>query len=70
VPLRITLTTLGPPAGFERGAVNAYLGIIPSFADHALAKLAGQLVTDETVHFAILNQALGRPLPAAISFGV
>ena len=57
-------------AGLERGAVNAYLGIIPSFADHALAKLAGQLASDETVHFAILNQALGRPLPAAMSFGV
>jgi rubrerythrin len=57
-------------AGLERGAVNAYLGIIPSFADHALAKLAGQLASDETVHFAILNQALGRPLPEAMSFGV
>jgi rubrerythrin len=57
-------------AGLERGAVNAYLGIIPSFADHALAKLAGQLASDETVHFAILNQALGRPLPPAMSFGV
>jgi rubrerythrin len=57
-------------AGLERGAVNAYLGIIPSFADHALAKLAGQLASDETVHFAILNQALGRPLPAVMSFGV
>ena len=57
-------------AGLERGAVNAYLGIIPSFADHSLAKLAGQLASDETVHFAILNQALGRPLPAAMSFGV
>ena len=57
-------------AGLERGAVNAYLGIIPSFADHSLAKLAGQLASDETVHFAILNQALGRPLPEAMSFGV
>jgi rubrerythrin len=57
-------------AGLERGAVNAYLGIIPSFADHALAKLAGQLASDETEHFAILNQALGRPLPEAMSFGV
>ena len=57
-------------AGLERGAVNAYLGIIPSFADHALAKLAGQLASDETVHFAILNQALGRPLPAPLTFGV
>lgn len=57
-------------AGLERGAVNAYLGIIPSFADHSLAKLAGQLASDEAVHFAILNQALGHPLPEAMSFGV
>jgi rubrerythrin len=57
-------------AALERGAINAYLGIIPAFADHALAKLAGQLASDETVHFAILNQALGGPLPAAMSFGV
>jgi rubrerythrin len=57
-------------AALERGAINAYLGIIPSFGDHALAKLAGQLASDETVHFAILNQALGGPLPAAMSFGV
>jgi Ferritin-like domain len=34
-------------AGLERGATNAYLGIIPSFADRALAKLAGQLAADE-----------------------
>ena len=68
--LKTQADVLNFAAGLERGAVNAYLGIIPSFADHALAKLAGQLASDETVHFAILNQALGRPLPAAMSFGV
>jgi rubrerythrin len=68
--LRNQTDVLNFAAGLERGAVNAYLGIIPSFADHALAKLAGQLASDETVHFAILNQALGRPLPMAMSFGV
>jgi rubrerythrin len=57
-------------AGLERGAVNAYLGIIPSFADRALAKLAGQLAADETGHFITLTQALGRELPAPLSFGV
>ena len=57
-------------AGLERGATNAYLGIIPSFADHALAKLAGQLAADETEHFIVLTQALGRPLPPPFSFGV
>jgi rubrerythrin len=57
-------------AGLERGAVNAYLGIIPSFADRQLAKLAGQLAADETEHFIVLTQALGRALPAPFSFGV
>jgi rubrerythrin len=56
-------------AGLERGAVNAYLGIIPSFADRPLAKLAGQLAADETGHFIVLIQALGQKLPAAFSFG-
>jgi rubrerythrin len=68
--LKTQADVLNFAAGLERGAVNAYLGIIPSFADHALAKLAGQLASDETVHFAILNQALGRPLPAPLGFGV
>ena len=55
--------------GLERGAVNAYLGIIPSFADRGLAKLAGQLAADESGHFIVLTRALGRPLPAPMSFG-
>jgi rubrerythrin len=56
-------------AGLELEAVNAYLGIVPSFSERQLATLAGQLAADETVHFTVLNQALGRPLPAAMSFG-
>jgi rubrerythrin len=68
--LKTQADVLNFAAGLERGAVNAYLGIIPSFADSALATLAGQLASDETVHFAILNQSLGRPLPAPLSFGV
>lgn len=54
----------------ERGAVNAYLGIIPSFSDRQWAKLAGQLATDEREHFTVLTQALGRTLPTPLSFGV
>ena len=57
-------------AGLERGAINAYLGIIPSFADRTIAKLAGQLAADETGHFIVLTQSLGRALPAPLSFGV
>jgi rubrerythrin len=56
-------------AGLEDGAVNAYLGIIPAFHDGQLALLAGQLAADETEHFTLLSNALGRPLPAPFSFG-
>lgn len=53
----------------ELGATNAYLSVIPSFKDSALAKVAGRLAADETAHWAILNQALGLPLPKAMLFG-
>ena len=57
-------------ARLELGATNAYLGVIPSFKDTALAKVAARLAADETMHWAILANALGRPLPAtALSFG-
>lgn len=56
-------------AGLERGAVNAYLGIIPVLHDRQFGKLAGQLATDETTHYSLLAQALGRPLAPALSFG-
>lgn len=54
----------------ELGAINAYLGVIPVFGNKDLAKIAGRLAADETMHFTILTNALGRPLPAgALSFG-
>jgi rubrerythrin len=57
-------------ARLELGATNAYLGVIPAFKDSQLAKVAGRLAADETLHWAILNNALGRPLPGgALSFG-
>lgn len=57
-------------ARLELGATNAYIGVIPSFKDAALAKVAARLAADETMHWTILNNALGRPLPAnALSFG-
>lgn len=61
---------LGLAARLELGATNAYLSVIPSFKDGQLAKVAGRLAADETFHWALLNNALGRPLPAgALSFG-
>lgn len=57
-------------ARLELGATNAYIGVIPSFKDVALAKVAARLAADETMHWTILTNALGRPLPAgALTFG-
>jgi rubrerythrin len=57
-------------ARLELGATNAYLGVIPAFISKDLAKVAARLAADETLHFTILTNALGRPLPTnALSFG-
>jgi len=54
----------------ELGAVNAYLGVIPAFGDRELAKVAGRLAADETMHYTALTQAMGASLPAApLSYG-
>jgi rubrerythrin len=53
----------------ELGATNAYLSVIPAFKDSAFAKVAGRLAADEVAHWAILNNALGLPLPKAMLFG-
>jgi hypothetical protein len=51
-------------ARLELGATNAYIGVIPSFRDRNLAQVAARLAADEVMHWTILNNALGRPLPA------
>jgi len=57
-------------ARLELGATHAYLSVIPALNDRELAKIAARLAADETMHFTVLNNALGRPLPAgALSFG-
>jgi len=57
-------------ARLERGAANAYLGVIPSFGDAGLAQVAGRLAADETMHWTVLASALGEQLPQkALSFG-
>lgn len=57
-------------ARLELGATNAYLGVIPAFMSKDLAKVAARLAADETMHFTVLTNALGRPLPTgALSFG-
>ncbi|MDP1966790.1 MAG: ferritin-like domain-containing protein [Reyranella sp.] len=54
----------------EKGAANAYIGVIPSFGDRALAQVSARLAADEVMHWTVLSQALKDPLPAkALSFG-
>lgn len=68
--LKSQTDVLSLAARLEMGAANAYLGVIPSFSDKQLAKVAGRLAADETMHWTALAGALGRPLPAsALSFG-
>jgi hypothetical protein len=57
-------------ARLELGAINAYLGVVPAFKDNKLGQVAARLAADETMHWSVLAQALGKPLPAgALSFG-
>ena len=68
--LKSQADVLSLAAKLELGASNAYLGVIPSFKDPALAQVAGRLAADETMHWTALSSALGRMLPAkALSFG-
>jgi rubrerythrin len=46
-------------AGLEQGAVGAYLGAVPVFADRALAQVAASILGDEAMHWAVLRQVLG-----------
>ena len=62
--LKSQADVLALAARLELGATNAYLGVIPSFKDAQLAKVAGRLAADEALHWAILNNALGLALPA------
>lgn len=48
----------------ELGAANAYVGQIAALKDRSLATLFAQLSTDEAVHWAILNNALGNAVPS------
>jgi rubrerythrin len=53
-------------AGLEQGAVSAYLGAVPLFANRDLSKAAASILGDEAMHWAVLRQALGEnPVPAA-----
>lgn len=54
----------------ERGAANAYLGVIPSFQDRAFAQVSARLAADEVMHWTALTSALGGALPSMpLTFG-
>lgn len=68
--LRSQVDVLKLAQRLERGAANAYIGVIPSFKDPALAKISARLAADETMHWTALTQALGESLPVgALTFG-
>ena len=53
-------------AQLEQGAVSAYLGAVPLFANRDLSKAAASILGDEAMHWAILRQAIGEvPVPSA-----
>ncbi len=57
-------------AKLEKGAANAYLGVIPSFESKDLAQVAGRLAADEVMHWTVLASALKQSLPEkALTFG-
>lgn len=54
----------------ELGAVNAYIGVMPTFADRSLSTVASKLLADEVMHYTALTQALNEALPKnTLSFG-
>ncbi len=54
----------------ERGAANAYLGLIPSLGQTDFHVLAARMAGDEAFHAATLGAALGEAIPQkALMFG-
>jgi rubrerythrin len=53
-------------AKLEQGAVSAYLGAVPLFANRDLSHAAASILGDEAMHWAVLRNALGEaPVPSA-----
>jgi rubrerythrin len=48
-------------AELERAAASAYLGAVSAFADRNLSKVAASILGVESMHWAILNSAIGSP---------
>ena len=65
--LKTQADVLNFAATLEKGAVSAYLGAVPLFANRDLAKAGASILGDEAMHWAILRQALGMP-PVPVAF--
>lgn len=64
--LKTELDVLKFAARLEQGAVSAYLGAVPLFANRDLSKAAASILGDEAMHWAVLRQAMGEPpVPSA-----
>jgi rubrerythrin len=64
--LKVQADVLRFAASLEQGAVSAYLGAVPLFANRDLSKAAASILGDEAMHWAILRNALGEnPVPSA-----
>jgi rubrerythrin len=64
--LKTELDVLKFAARLEQGAVSAYLGAVPLFANRDLSKAAASILGDEAMHWAVLRQAIGEvPVPSA-----
>jgi len=64
--LKTQADVLAFAASLEKGAVSAYLGAVPLFANRDLAKAAASILGDEAMHWAVLRNALGDvPVPSA-----
>lgn len=57
-------------ARLEKGASDTYLSVIPAFGDSQLARIAGRIAADETMHWTALQAVMQQALPPkALSFG-
>ena len=64
--LKVEKDVLTFAAQLERGAISSYAGAIPLFDNRDLSKAAASILADESMHWAILRQALGLdPVPGA-----
>ena len=59
--LRTQADVLRFAAELEKGAASAYLGAVPAFTNKDLAKAAASILGAETMHWAVLRNALGEP---------